>query len=58
MKTKNDKVKDVKIKAENQDHENIIKSFKIDNKNYKKEYKNLNKKKVILFITETLEGSA
>ena len=34
-----------------------MKSFKADNEYYKKKYKNLNKKKVLLIITEILIGS-
>ena len=43
--------------TEKHDHENIFKSRKIDNEYYKKKYKSLNKKKVILIITEVLLGS-
>ena len=35
-----------------------MKSFKIDKEYFKKKYKNLNKKKVLLIITETLVGCA
>ena len=38
-------------------HENILKSLKIDNEYYKKKYKSLNKKKVLLFVTEILVGA-
>ena len=57
-KTKNDEIKDLKYKTEKHDHENILKSLKIDNEDYKKKYKNLNKKKILFIITETLFGSA
>ena len=43
---------------EKHDHENILKSLKSDNEYYKKKYKSLIKKKVLLFITEILVGSA
>ena len=36
----------------------MLKSFKIDNEYYKKKYKSLNKKKILLIITEILIGSA
>ena len=46
IKTKYDEMKDLKYKTEKHDHENIFKSLKIDNENYKK-YKSLNKKSII-----------
>ena len=58
IKTKDDEIKDLKYETEKHDHENILKSLKIDNQYYKKKYKSLNKKKVFLIITETLIGSA
>ena len=59
IKTKDDEIKDLKYKTEKHDHENILKSLKIDNEYYKKKYKKLNKK-VLLIITEILieSGSA
>ena len=57
MRTKDDEIKDLKYKTEKHDHEKILKSVKIDNEFYKKEYKSLNKKKVLLIITEILIGS-
>ena len=48
----------MKYQTEKHDHEKILKSLEIDNENYKKKYKSLNKKKVLLFITELLAGSA
>ena len=50
--------KNLKNQTDNHDHENILKSFKKDNEYYRKKYKNLNKKKVLLIITEILVGSA
>ena len=35
-----------------------MKSLKIDSEHYKKKYKSLNKKKILLVITETLVGTA
>ena len=57
IKTKDEEIKDLKYKTEKHDHENILKSLKIDNEYYKKKYKSLNKKKVISFIFEILLGS-
>ena len=57
-KTRDDEIKNLKYQTEKHDHENILKSLKIDNEYYKKKYKPLNKKKVVLIITEILVGSA
>ena len=57
IKTRDDEIKNVKYQNEKHDHENILKSLKIDNEYYKKKYKSLNKKKVFLIITEILIGS-
>ena len=57
LKTKDDQLKEFQYKTERHDHENILKSLKNDNEYYKKKYKSLNKKKVILLITEILVGS-
>ena len=57
IKTKDDQLRELQHKTEKHDHENILDSLKIDNEFFKKKYKNLNKKKVILFITEILLGS-
>ena len=35
----------------------ILKSLKVDNEYYKRKYKNLNKKKVLLIITERVVGA-
>ena len=56
-KTKDDQLKELQYKTEKHDHENILKSLKVDNEYYKKKYKNLNKKKVLLIITEILVGA-
>ena len=58
IKTRDDEIKDVKYQTEKHDHENILKSFKNDNEYYKKKYKILNKRKILLIITEKLVGSA
>ena len=57
IKTKVDQLKELQYKTEKHDFENILKSLKSDNESYKKKYKSLNKKKVLLIITETLIGS-
>ena len=57
IKTKDDQIKELQYKTEKHDFENILKSLKNDNESYKKKYKSLNKKKVILIVTEVLIGS-
>ena len=56
IKTRDDEIKNLKNQTEKHDHENILKSLKIDNEYYKKKYKNLNKKKILLIISEILIG--
>ena len=58
IKTKDDQLKEVQYRQEKYDHENLLKSLKIDNEYYKKKYISLNKKKILLIITEILIGSA
>ena len=58
IKTKDDEIKDLKYETEKHDHENILKSLKIDNEYYKRKYKSINKKEVLLIIIEILIGSA
>ena len=57
IKTRDDEIKNLKYQTEKHDHENILKSLKSDNEYYKKKYKSLNKKKILLIITEILIGS-
>ena len=64
VKTKDDQIRDLKYGTENSknqtekhEFENILKSLKSDNESYKKKYKSLNKKKILLIISETLIGS-
>ena len=57
IKTRDDEIKNLKYQTEKHDHENILKSLKSDNEYYKKKYKSLNKKKILLNITEILVGS-
>ena len=45
MKTRDDEYKNLKYQTEKHDHENILKSLKIDNEYYKKKYKSLKKRK-------------
>ena len=47
IKTRIDESKNLKHQMGKHDHENILKSLKIDNEYYKKKYKSLNKKKVL-----------
>ena len=42
IKTRDDEIKNLKYQTEKHDHENILKSLKIDNEYYKKKYKSLN----------------
>ena len=46
----------MKYKTEKHDYENILKNLKSDNEKYKKKYKSLNKKKILLIVTEILVG--
>ena len=57
IKTRDDEIKNLKYQTEKHDSENILKSPKVDNEYYKKKYKSLNKKKVLLIITEILVGA-
>ena len=57
IRTRDDEIKNLKYQTEKHDHENILKSLKIDNEYYKKKYKSLNKKKILLIIIEKLIGS-
>ena len=58
IKTKDDEIKDLKNKTETHDHENHLKSLKIDNEKYNKSYESLKKRTVLLMITENLVGTA
>ena len=57
IKTRDVEIKNLKYQTEKHDHENILKSLKVDNVYYRKKYKSVNKKKILLFITEILVGS-
>ena len=54
--TKDDEIKDLNYKTEKHDHENILKSLKIDTENYTEKYYSSNK--LLFYITERLIGSA
>ena len=56
IKKKMMEAKNLKYQTDKDDHENIIKTPKIDNEYYKKN-KSLNRKKVLLYITEILAGT-
>ena len=58
IKTRDEEIKNLKYQTEKNDHENILKTLKSDNEYYKKKYKSLNKKKVLLIITEILFGAS
>ena len=47
VKTKHDQLKELQYKSEKNDHDNILKSLKIDNEYYRRKYKSLNQKKSI-----------
>ena len=57
IKTREDEIKNLKNQTEKHDYENILKSLESDSESYKKKYKSLNKKKVLLNITELLVGA-
>ena len=54
IKTRDDEIRNLKYHTEKHDHENILKSLKIDGEYYKKKYKSLNKKKVLMIVSEIL----
>ena len=56
IKTNYDEIKNLKYQTEKHDYENILKSLKADNEKYKKKYKSLNKKKILLIVTEIKVG--
>ena len=57
IRSKDDQLKELQYRTEKHDFENILKSLKSDNEPFKKKYKSLNKKKVLLIVTEVLIGS-
>ena len=57
IKTKDDQLKELQYKMEKHDFESILKSLKSDNESYRKKYKSLNEKKILLIIPEILIGS-
>ena len=57
IKTRDDEIKNFKYQTEKQDHEKILKSLKSDNESYENKNNSLNKKKILLIITEILVGA-
>ena len=57
LKTRDDDIKKLKYQTEKHDHENLLKGLKFDNEFCKKKYKNMQKNKVFLIITEILFGA-
>ena len=57
IRTKDDQLKELQYKTERHDHENILKSLKSDNEYYKKKYHSLNRKKILLIVSEILVGA-
>ena len=45
IKTRDDEIKNLKYQTEKHDHENMLKSLKIDTEYYKKKYKSFKKRK-------------
>ena len=58
IKTKDAQLKEFQYRTEKHDYENILKSLKADNEKCEKIYKSLNKKKILLIITEILVGTS
>ena len=56
IKTRDDEIKKLNYQTEKHDYENILKNLKADNENYEKKQKSLNKKKILLIVTEILVG--
>ena len=57
IKTRDDEIESLKCQTEKHDHEKILKSLKSDNESYRKKYKSLKKKKILLLITEIVVGA-
>ena len=57
IKTRDDEIENLKYQTEKHDYGIILKSLKSDDESYKKKYKSLKKKKILLIITEILIGS-
>ena len=56
IKKRDDENKNLKYQTEKYGFENILKNLKADNEKIKKKYKKLNKKKILLIVTEILVG--
>ena len=57
IKTRDNEIKNLKYQTEKHGFDNILKSLESDNEKYKKKYKSLIKKKILLIITEILVGT-
>ena len=57
IKTRDGEIKNLKYQTEKHDFEIILKSLKNDSESFKRKYKSLNKKKILLNFTEILIGS-
>ena len=58
IKTKDDKIRDIKYKIERHDHKKVLKSLYIVEDYFRNKYKILNKKKILLIVTEILIGGS
>ena len=58
IKTNCDEIKNLKYQTEKHDYENILKNLKADSDKYEKKYKSLNKKKILLIVTEIIVGGS
>ena len=52
MKTKDDEIKEVEYKTGKHDYEKSLKSPKLDSDHYRKNFKGLNRKKLLLIVSE------
>ena len=56
MNSMDDQFKELQYKTEKHDHEDILKSLKVDNEYYKQKFKSLKKKKVFMIVSKILIG--
>ena len=52
IKIRDDEIENLKYQTEKHDHDDILKSLNIENEFYRKKYKSLIKKEILIFITE------
>ena len=57
IKARDDEIESLKYQTEKHDQGNILISLKNDNECYRKSYRNLKKKKLLIIITEIMVGS-